>query len=332
MARITPQQRQRYGPLITGSVPGEVLKAIDDRELEDRLAQASGLMRQAGQAATPGAGRRSGEEARRILGARPRAVTEQIVVAKMAKAKALGTSPQAAYLERQAREELLLDPPAVRRFDPAAVIRKAKADGQLMACFDDAGKLWGVCDPDDVQAVEGHEGDGAPPAANASAAPAQPPAGSPGGALQGDGSQVAKAKGNAGMKAVFDQQGRLLGIIDPDDVTPVTTTLPGATEAVARLMEVCRRAQRTPVAKAVPAGHVAVYDQQGRFAGYVRPGDLTDPASEQARNRGPVNAGGTTGLGRPRQAGPSAGEAADSTGSFKQPFRHLDSSRLSSYY
>ena len=95
-------------------------------------------MQQVAKAATPGAGRRAGEQAQRILGARPRAQTEQIVVAKMAKAKALGTSPQAAGLEQQARDELLLHPPAVRRFNPAAVIRKAKADGQLLACFDQA--------------------------------------------------------------------------------------------------------------------------------------------------------------------------------------------------
>jgi hypothetical protein len=271
-------------------------------------------MQQVAKAATPGAGRRFGEQAQRILGARPRAQTEQIVVAKMAKAKALGASPQAADLERQAREELLLHPPAVRRFDPAAAVAKAKADGRLLACFDDAGSLWGVCDPDDVQVVDGHEGDGTPPDANAAPAPVRPPAGVPGGALPGDGSQVAKAKakGNAGMKAVYDQQGHLLGIIDPESVTPVITTLPAATEAVAKARpRLAARAQRTPVAKAVPAGHVAVYDQHGQFAGYVRPEDIDDRASAQARNRGPVNAGGTRGLGQPRQTGPAEALPAD---------------------
>ena len=234
MAQITPELRRRYGHILTGLVPADVLKALGTEELEDRLAQARGLMQQVAKAATPGAGRPFGEEAQRILGARPRAQTEQIVVAKMQRAQALGNAPQAAHLERQAREELLQHPPAVRRFDPRAVVRKAKADGQFLACFDDAGNLWGVCDPDDVQVVDGPEGDGTPPGANATAAPAQPPAGSPGGALPGDGSQVTKAKSNTGMKAVFDQQARLIGIIDPDDVTPVITTLPGAADAVAK--------------------------------------------------------------------------------------------------
>ena len=94
MARITPQQRQRYGPFLTGSIPAEVLGAIDDIELDDRLTQASALIAKSAKAATPGAGRQSGEQARRILAARPRAETEQIVVAKMAKAKMLGNLPR----------------------------------------------------------------------------------------------------------------------------------------------------------------------------------------------------------------------------------------------
>ena len=98
MARITPQQRQRYGPFLTGSVPSEVLKIIDDQELEDRFAQSSRLMQRVTKAATPGEGRQFGEQARRILSARPRAQTEQIIVAKMAKARQLGDSPQAAAL------------------------------------------------------------------------------------------------------------------------------------------------------------------------------------------------------------------------------------------
>jgi hypothetical protein len=158
MARITPQQRQRYGPLLTGSVPGEVLNVIDDNELEDRFAQASGLMQQAAKvakAATPGAGRQVGEQAQRILNARPRAQTEKIVVAKMAKARSLGDSPQAAALERQARDELLSHPPAVRRH--AAPVAKAKAakpdDDQLMPIYDRDGNLTHVGYPKNLTPV-----------------------------------------------------------------------------------------------------------------------------------------------------------------------------------
>ena len=61
------------------------------------------------------------------------------------------------------------------------------------------------------------------------------------------------------------------------------------------------------VAKArTPAGHVAADDQAGKFMGYARPQDLADPATAQARNMGPVRAGGTTGMGQPRITGPGA--------------------------
>jgi hypothetical protein len=158
MARITPQQRQRYGPLLTGSVPGAVLGAIDDQELEDRLSQAAGLMQQVAKAATPGEGRQAGEQARRILAARPRAETEQIVVAKMAKARRLGDSPQAAALERQARNELLDHPPAVRRHDARGAVAKAASkpkpdDDQLIALYDADGVLRYVGYPRDLQPV-----------------------------------------------------------------------------------------------------------------------------------------------------------------------------------
>ena len=193
MARITPRQRQRYG-FLTGFVPGDVLKAIDDRELEERLSDASGLMRQVAKAATPGAGREFGGRAQEILGAPPRAVTERNVAQKIAKAAALGDSPQAADLVRQAREELLRHPPAVRRFDPVAVVRKAAADGAVLACFDQDGNLYGVADPDDVVLDAGDPGEVAAPVAKGSGKP---------------------------MRAVFDQQQRLVGMIDPDDVIPI---------------------------------------------------------------------------------------------------------------
>jgi hypothetical protein len=307
MARITPQQRQRYGPFLTGSIPGDVMKAIDDRELEDRLAQASGLMQRVAKAATPGAGRQFGEQAQRILSARPRARTEQIVVAKMAKARALGNSPQAADLTRQAREELLLHPPAVRRFDPAAVVRKAKAGGQMLACFDQTGKLWGVCDPDDVEVVDAGD-PGQAPADQASPAGQAPSGGDPGTTPTAPVAQVAKsAKG--GKRAIFDQQQRLIGMIDPELVTPVITDVPGAKEAIGKARaRVVARAQGARVAKTAPAGHVAAYDEHGRLMGYARPEDLADPAA-QARNRGPVSAGGTNGLGAPRgEAKPLPGD------------------------
>ncbi len=307
MARITPQQRQRYGPFLTGSIRGDVLKAIDDQELEDRLVQASGLMQRVAKAATPGAGRQFGEQAQRILGARPRAETEQIVVAKMAKSRAMGDPAMAADLVQQARNELLAHPPAVRRFDPAAVVRKAKGAGQMLACFDQAGKLWGVCDPDDIEVVDGGDPGQAP--ADPAAAGQAPPAGQ---ALPGGdpGAQVAKAakSGKSGKqkRAVFDQQQRLIGMIDPELVTEVINDLPGAKEAIGKAYaRAVARGRSARVTKTATAGRVAVYDERGRPMGYARPEDIADPDA-QARNRGPVNAGGTTGMGQPRGTGPAA--------------------------
>jgi hypothetical protein len=283
MARITPQQRQRYGPFLTGSVPGEVLKAIDDRELEDRLVQAVGLMQQVAKAATPGAGRQYGEQAQRILSARPRAQTEQVVAAKIAKAAALGpNSPQAADLTRQAREELLLNPPAKRRFDPGAIIRKAKAAAQMLACFDQGGKLYGVCDPDDVEMVDAGQPGQAP-------ADQEPPAGQsvPG---ADPAAQVAKAKGAKQMRAIFDQQHRLIGMIDPDKVTPVTDSLPGAKEAIGKAYARTVAKAAMPEGWTCPECHTAI-------APNITEHRCNAPAA-QARNTGPVNAGGTTGMGR----------------------------------
>jgi len=304
MAQITTDQRRRYGPFLTGAIARSTLAAIDGDELEDRLHQASQLIAKAQQAPTPGQGKRFGEEAQRILGARPRAETEAIVVAKMARAKVLAPYDRgaAADLEQQARDELLAHQPAVRRWTPANVIRKAKADAQMLACFDQAGKLWGVCDPDDVEMVDG----GDPGQAPADPAPAgqAPPAGQslPGGVPV---AQVAKAgKSGKQMRAIFDQQHRLIGMIDPDRVTMVVTSLPGAKEAIGKAY--ARAVAKARVTKTVPAGHVAAYGQDGRFIGYVRPGDVADSATMQARNRGPVQAGGTTGMGQPRVTGNAA--------------------------
>jgi YD repeat-containing protein len=308
MARITAEQRRRYGPHLTGMVPGDVLAQIDSRELADRLAQAGALLQRVAKAETPGAGRPLGEEARRILGARPRADTEQIVKTKIAKARSLGDGPQAAALERQAREELLNHPPAVRRFHPADVVAKAKADKQLMACFDSSGKLWGVVDPDEIQLVDDDSGSN-PATAPGNAAPAQPGSPQQPAPASAAGQPVAKAAAKKQMKAVYDQQGRLIGLVDPDAVDAVLTSLPAATEAIAKA-----HARMRPVAKSAVGGRVAVYDQHGQLTGYARPEDIADPASAQAQNTGPVNAGGTTGLGQPRNGGPQGALPGDLPG------------------
>jgi hypothetical protein len=260
VAQITPQQRQRYGRLLTGLVPGDVLKQIDSAELEDRLVQASGLMRQVAKAATPGAGRQLGEQARQIMAARPRRQTEAIVVAKMAKAKALGDSPQAADLERQAREELLRHPPAVRR------VAKAKADGgnDPVVLFDADGRVLGLCDPEDILPVAGATGSG-------EMAP-QPPA---------EAGIPAQDVAKSGRMIVYDQAGRRFAA----------------------------RGIRTKIKKAADDGLVTVTGPDGRS--YQVSPEVLRSAEAQARNTGPVKAGGTTGMGKPRQTGPAASSPGD---------------------
>lgn len=260
MAQITSQQRQRYGRLLTGLVPGDVLKQIDSAELEDRLVQASGLMGQVAKAATPGSGRQLGEQARQIMAARPRRQTEAIVVAKMAKAKALGDSPQAGYLERQAREELLRHPPAVRR------VAKAKADDGTapVVLFDADGRVLGLCDPEDILPVDGATGTGE--------MTPQPPA---------DAGIPAQDVAKSGRMIVYDQNGRRF-----------------ATRGI-----------RTKIKKAADDGLVTVTGPDGRS--YKVSAEVLRSAEAQARNTGPVTAGGTTGLGQPRKTGPAASSPAD---------------------
>src|SRR5437588_5150811 len=103
MAQITADQRRRYGPFLTGAIPRSTLAAIDGEELADRLHQASSLIAKSQQGGAPGEGKRFGEEASRILTARPRAETEAIVVAKMAQARNLAhvDRGRAADLEQQ---------------------------------------------------------------------------------------------------------------------------------------------------------------------------------------------------------------------------------------
>lgn len=155
MAQVSPEVQHQFG-LIIGSIPETVRKAIDEVELLDRLTQANGLIRKAQQARTPGEGRQLGEEAQRILQARPRAETESIVLAKMAKARIIDRKDQADALVRQAREELIAHQPAVRR--NAAPVAKVKADepepDQLMAVYDRNGNLTHVGFPKDLTPVQ----------------------------------------------------------------------------------------------------------------------------------------------------------------------------------
>jgi hypothetical protein len=70
-----------------------------------------------------------------------------------------------------------------------------------------------------------------------------------------------------------------------------------------------RRAIHGNVRKASDDGLVTVTGPDGRS--YRVSPEVLRSAEAQARNTGPVKAGGTTGLGKPRQTGPAAASPAD---------------------
>jgi hypothetical protein len=297
--------------LLASLVPDAVAKSISNAEFNDRIVEAARLSRQAvDPALSPSLRQAAKNRAQAVLRAQPRAVTEGEHKALIAKAAAVRNPAQANAIRRQAERLIEADhPPAPRRWSPSAVIAKAKADGQLLACFDNAGNLFGVADPDDVQPVEAQADADAPAGA---AAPAGTPRAVPGDVPGAQGAQVVKASGSSGkqMKAVFDREGRLLGIIDPDDVQPVITSLPGGKETIAKNRAKTVAAPRRAVAKASADDDlVTVYDAAGRLYQVSR--SILLAPEVQARNTGPVNAGGTTGMGRLRQTGPADALPAD---------------------
>ena len=101
-----------------------------------------------------------------------------------------------------------------------------------------------------------------------------------------------------GLMPCYDGDGILVGVCQQSALTPILS--PGDI-AKARAAAPAKRPRNT-VAKAAPPGHVEAYDENGKFVGYVKPGDIDDPATAQARSTGPANAGGTRGLGLPRNA------------------------------
>jgi len=292
MAQVSPDLQHQVSLMIS-SIPENIRKAISTEELEDRVLQAVELVRKSQQARTPGERRQLGEQARRILGARPRAETEAVVLAKMRKAEVIGNQDQAAELVRQAREELLMHPPAVRRGAPVAKAKaKADDDGQdeLMARYDRDGNLTHVVRTGDATPVTappepqardkgpvdagGTTGTGQPAKTIAAAAvPAAGPQPEPGDV---PGRQVVKAAGpeqvikSLGPKwmPAYDFTGRLEGAIKRSDVSPLP---PGHV--------------RKSVA-AVP-GRANIYTAQRKMVGTGRLADIISLADLRAGHRVP---------------------------------------------
>jgi hypothetical protein len=142
---------------------------------------------------------------------------------------------------------------------------------------------------------------------------------------------VAKAKKAPGpdVTPVYNEHGQLIGIVDTDKITPLGGgRKPADPQQAAAAAPAGAPAAGQPVAKSATC--VTVWDQHGRaymtrrtaIRKTASPRPLEDgedplapldPAA-QARNRGPVRAGGTTGLGKPRAGAPATslpGEVPD---------------------
>ena len=151
-----PSQAEHMARLLLASIPDDIRKSLSQAELNDRLVYAAPLAaRVADPALSPRRRMDAKAEALQVMKAAPRAITEQLVAEKVAKAALLGDSPQADALRRQARQILDENPPAPRR---AATVRKAKAvpeDELPVVVFDGDGNCIGIVDPDDIQPVAG---------------------------------------------------------------------------------------------------------------------------------------------------------------------------------
>lgn len=160
MAQITKAIQQEHR-LVANLIPADVLAAIGQDELYDRLIHAKGLVRKAQAATDPTLRRGYTAVAKAVLAAQPRAATERQVTERISKAAGLGNTAQADALRRQAQELLERHPPAPRRADhPAVAVAKAKADPVkgLVLIYDAAGNPVGLCDPEKIQTVSGPEG------------------------------------------------------------------------------------------------------------------------------------------------------------------------------
>jgi hypothetical protein len=247
-------------------------QGVGQQEREDRLTEFQLLSKRAADPEVPVDLRNAyGIRADAVLTAPPRDQVAREHAAIIAKSRIMG-GPEADRLQEQARQLIEeKSPPAP--YHGAAVakarVRKAKAklaDDDLMPVFDAAGQLVGIAHQGDVTPVAGQR---KPPAehqvaVDGNVAPVPGP----------DDAEVAKS----GLVHVWDQYGQRYRV---------------------RPQRIMRSNPGRRVAKGAPK--VAIYDQQGRHLGMVDP-DSIDPG-EQARNAGPVRAGGTTGMGQPRQGG-----------------------------
>lgn len=288
----------RYAQLWLSLVPDEVRKSITAAELNDRVLEAVRLSKKAADLTLP---KKDREEARaraqQVMRASPRAVTERQVAVKIAKAEQLGNSPQADTLRRQAQALLDQNPPAPRR---GAAVWKAKAapEPDITPVFDEDGQLIGVVDTDKITPLSGKQSGGTPPpppAQDSATAQAPAPAGQP----------VAKA--SRLPVVVLDQRG-VRYMVDRRNIRQSTVRKAGG----GGQLTYRDRADGTTDVIDAAGRPIGTINSQGMLVrqGYAGEQQGLNPA-EQARNTGPVRAGGTTGMGQPRVTGPDSALPGD---------------------
>ncbi len=173
MAKITKavQQAHRFTAAL---IPADVMKAISQAELLDRLEHAELLSRKARNASDRVLGRGYSAVAKAALTAQPRAVTERQVAELTVRAAATPNSSQADAIRRQAQRLLEEHPPAPRRADSVAVAKAKAAAGDgddLMVCYDQNGTAYGVIKRSDLQPVRTEAADVAAGVAKARSGP-----------------------------------------------------------------------------------------------------------------------------------------------------------------
>jgi hypothetical protein len=224
--------RKAYG-LAASAIPDDILKSIDETEVLDRFAYNRQLTEQANSAA-PRERATLLQQARAVMSAQPRAVTEREVKAAVAKAAEIGNGLHADAVRRKANVLLEQQPPAPRRGASATASRlitkastkaRGSEDGkpEMVAVFDAKGNLVGMCGPADLTPVQS----AGAPAAN-EATPAQPAAQAPAPG-QDQVAKVAKRKAAQRRNApyrpattvVLDDAQNMIGIVRANQFTPV---------------------------------------------------------------------------------------------------------------
>jgi len=159
MAEITRAVRNTFG-VMADLVPAEIRKQISQDEFVDRLSYARELSTRSQHAIDPVARRSYATRARAAIEAPPRDEIQYEYASRIAKAAGLPPgSQQAAVIKADAQAYLDAHPVAPRRNGSAAIIAKAKAerpdfgDDELMVCYDQQGRPFGVCRVADLTPV-----------------------------------------------------------------------------------------------------------------------------------------------------------------------------------